>query len=875
MALPFFACVFLAGGSLQPDNLRVEYRANPLGVDVAVPRFSWIDTSSEQNAVQSAYRIEVADSQDLLNSEHPDIWDSGQVNSADSVGIDYNGPALMPGHRYFWKVDVWDGSGESSTSRKFGWWEMGIGTSGWKGQWIGEPTVDVPYFRREFAVDKRIKRARLYATARGLYRATIDGKRVGQGELTPGWTDFKYRLEYETYDVTGLLRRGQNAIGMRLAPGWFSGHVGPSKEIYGTKPQLLAQLQIDYTDGSSETIVTDDSWKAGSGAIRSSDCQTGEVYDGSLDAPGWDKPGFNDSGWSQPTTQALGNQIIAARQSPMVEKIDEIRAKKITEIKPGVFIVDLGQNMVGWCHLNVDGPAGTTVQLRHGEMLDNDGTLYTKNLRGAKATDTFTLGHSGSTSYEPSFTFHGFRYVEITGYPGTPNLNTVRGEVVGSNCPQTGWFDCSDKLVNQLQHNIFWGQRSNYLEVPTDCPQRDERLGWMGDAETFAPSACFNNDIDAFMTKWMHDVDDGQSPQGAFRDVSPAVVVPPAGAPAWADAGVIVPWTVYEAYGDKRMLADNFSFMKKWVDYVDRSNPNHLWINNRNNDYGDWLNVHDETPHELIATAFFANSADIVARTAAVLGEKADAVHYHVLAKAIRGAFMDAFVSPDGAVKGNNQTGYILPLAFGLADEGAGSRHSAMDAKLAAHLVDQIHAHNDHLTAGFVGVGRLNQVLTENGYADVAYKLLLTKTYPSWLYPVTQGATTIWERWDGWTDTKGFQNPGMNSFNHYAMGSVGDWLYQQVGGISVLHDAPASVARPYSRFVIAPNVEPGLSWVKERFDSVVGMVSCSWRTEGDQTVYDIEVPANASADVKLADGNGWFTAHVGGGKYTYTLTSHA
>ena len=435
----------------------------------------------------------------------------------------------------------------------------------------------------------------------------------------------------------------------------------------------------------------------------------------------------------------------------------------------------------------------------------------------------------------------------MTGYPGTFDPGAITGEVVGSNVPKTGSFACSNELVNKLEHNIEWGMRGNYVDIPTDCPQRDERLGWMGDAETFCPTAAFLGDIDGFMTKWTQDVMDSQSADGAFSDVSPDVLKRE-GAPAWADAGVIVPWDVYLAYDDKQLLARNFGAMKAWVDRIDRNNPNHLWLQHRGNDYGDWLNVDDPTPKDLIATAFYANSAEIVCKAARVLGDGAATDHYSDLAAAVKRAFVERYLTPGPNFKlsSDTQTAYVLALAFHMTQFYGSPPFSSVDAlgnDLNSLVMDKRHG---HLSTGFVGVGRLMQALTQTGHADAAYTLLLQTTFPSWLYPVTLGATTIWERWDGYRDDKGFQDPGMNSFNHYAMGAVGDWMYTSVAGIGLDPAIPG-----YKHILIAPKFNRGLTWAKAKFASVHGDIETSWKLIGKKLTLDVMVPANTTATIEL------------------------
>ncbi|AIE84641.1 family 78 glycoside hydrolase catalytic domain [Fimbriimonas ginsengisoli] len=729
-----------------------------------------------------------------------------------------------------------------------------------------QPAYPAPIVTTSIQIPKPVRRARAYVTAKGLYRLLVDGKPVGKSFLTPGWTDYRKRIQYQTYDVTSMLKTGARGVGLVLGDGWYCGHVGlTGGQNYGDKPEGLAQIEVEYRDGTHETFASDSSWKAGTGPILSNDLLMGETYDARV-IPG---------NWKPVETRPVGEIPLVAQRSPTVEKLEELKPRRITEPKPGSFVYDLGQNMVGWARLRVRGKAGDTVQLRFAEMLNPDGTVYTTNLRGAKATDTYTLRGGGTEVYEPSFTFHGFRYVEVTGYPGKPGRGAITGVVVGSNNPKSGTFQCSDQLVNQLQHNIFWGQRGNYLEVPTDCPQRDERLGWMGDAQIFARTACFNNDVAAFLEKWTQDVIDAQSPQGGFSDVSPRMGDQSDGAPAWGDAGVIVPWTVYRCYGDTRLLERSYPAMQAWISYIDSVNPDHIWVKRSNNNFGDWLNVQDDTPREVLATAYFAYSTDLLARSARVIGKLDDAHRYEALRDSIRTAFNDRFVDSEGKIKGDTQTAYVLALAFDLlpphARPGAAQR-------LANHiLIDR----KGHLSTGFVGVGYLNPTLTAMGRSDIAYKLLLNDTYPSWGYSIRQGATTIWERWDGWTQEKGFQNPGMNSFNHYSLGSVGEWMYRTVAGIDMDPVVPG-----YERIVVRPIPGGGMTWGKGSLDSIRGRISTSWRRSGQEFSLAVTVPANTTALVYVptsaresvhADGGRFrrmegeaAVYEVGGGTYRFT-----
>jgi alpha-L-rhamnosidase len=526
--------------------------------------------------------------------------------------------------------------------------------------------------------------------------------------------------------------------------------------------------------------------------------------------------------------------LVAAPDGP-VRMMLELSPSGVKEPKPGHFVFDLGQNMVGWARLKVKGPAGTTVTLKFAEMLNPDGTIYTTNLRGAKCTDYYTLKGGETEIWEPRFTFHGFRYVELTGFPGKPSLDAVRGIVVHSDTPPVGTFECSNPLVNQLYQNIVWGQRGNFLAVPTDCPQRDERLGWMGDAQIFIRTASYNMDVSRFFTKWCQDVEDAQRPDGSFTDVSPFVCCG-SGVAAWGDAGVICPWTVYRVYGDTRILERHYSAGARWIDYLVGTTTNLL---RPAHGYGDWLSIQADTPKDVLATAYFALSTRLMAHFAEVLNKSADEAKYRTLFEQIKSEFNKAYVASDTRIKGNTQTDYVLALAFDLLPP-------EKRAAAASHLVSDISAKGNHLSTGFVGVGHLTPTLTREGHVDVAYQLLLQETFPGWLYSVKNGATTIWERWDGWTGEKGFQDPGMNSFNHYSLGSVGEWLFDTVAGIGLDPKTPA-----YKQIIIRPRPGGGLTFAKAQFQSIHGKIVSDWKIRVGSFLFNIEVPANTAAEVFL------------------------
>jgi alpha-L-rhamnosidase len=700
---------------------------------------------------------------------------------------------------------------------------------------LPDDAAGVRYLRKSFELKPSIQRAVLYATALGLYDVHVNGRRVGDHVLAPDWTDYRKRVRYQAYDVTSLLKPGRNALGALLANGWFSGHIGNgANAFFGKAPALLAQLEVTYTDGRTEKIVTDESWKSQRSPILSSDFMLGEDYDARLELNGWDKPGLDDAKWAAVSVRDESARKLEAQVMEPVREITELKPKTVTEPKPGSWVYDLGQNMVGVVRLRVSAPAGTRITLRHAEMLNSDGTIYTKNLRGAPSVDHYICKGGGVEVWQPRFTFHGFRYVEISGLAGRPGKDAVTGMVITSDTSRTGEFTCSDPRINQLQSNIQWGQRGNYISVPTDCPQRDERLGWMGDAQVFIRTATYNADVAAFFTKWLVDVDDGQSPAGSFSDVNPNTM----GAnsvPAWGDAGVICPWTIYEVYGDKRILEQHLPAMTKWVDYLHLHSKDLIREKDRGNDYGDWLSQGADTPKELIGTAYFAYSTHLLAKSYRAVGNNEGAEKYEKLFQEIKAAFNHRYVAADGRIKGNTQCVYAMALKFELLSD-------KLRAKAAEYLEEDIKAKGGHLSTGFVGVSYLLPVLTQAGKADTAYNLLLQDTFPSWLFSVKHGATTIWERWDGWTPEKGFQDPGMNSFNHYSLGSCGEYLFGGIGGIR-----PASPG--FKTIRIEPIIRDGLTWAKTSYNSIHGKIATAWKRDGSRLTLEVTVPANTTATV--------------------------
>ncbi|MQY57172.1 Bacterial alpha-L-rhamnosidase [bacterium] len=840
---------------LKITNLRCEYLKNPLGIDVVKPRLSWILESSDRGQKQTAYRIIVSSSEENLEKDIGDLWDSGKVESDHTNQIVYDGKELHSRKKCYWKVFVWDNNRIRRESLGDGFWTIGLlAEEEWKGSWISmemdpqflkpeklAPGPPPPWFRKTFTLGKPVKKALVYVTARGIFRLHLNGRQIGKDVFAPEWTDYNTRIQYCTYDVTENLNQGKNSVGAVVGDGWYSGYLGWRKfrGNYGLQNSLFLQLEVEYEDGTSEVVATDKTWRCTDGPIISSDLLMGEHYNARKEMPDWDTPEFDDRDWKSVTVVAKPQTKLVAQPSETVQVKQHIEPVEMTEPKKGVYVFDLGQNIAGWVKLKVRGKAGTKVTLRHAERLNPDGTIYTTNLRDAKAMDSYILKGTGEEIFEPRFTFHGFQYVEVTGFPGIPDKVAVTGCAIYSAAPPAGSFECSNPMVNQLYENLTWSQRGNYISVPTDCPQRDERLGWMGDAQIFIRTGTFNMDVAAFFTKWMRDVADAQSDEGAFPDFAPRlsdkVLMRFESAPAWGDAGIIVPWTVYRVYGDTRIITEHWESMDKWMDFLQEANPDLLRRKKTGNNYGDWLSIKADTPKDLLATAYWAYDAQLMSEMAEAIGNSSEAFYYRKLFQNIREAFQREYVLPDGRIKGETQTGYLLALAMDLVPED-------LQMKSAEHLVENIKQRDGHLSTGFVGAGYLLPVLTQMGYPDVAYRLLLNETFPSWGYSIKQGATTIWERWDGWTEEKGFQDPGMNSFNHYAFGSVGEWLFRFIAGIDLDPEIPG-----YKRIIIRPHPGGGLEYAKAEYNSIHGKIVSGWKLENDQLTMSITIPANTTA----------------------------
>lgn len=695
------------------------------------------------------------------------------------------------------------------------------------------------YFRKTFAAhDKKIKRAHLYTTALGIYQLFVNGWRITEDYLSPGWTDYRKRVYYRTYDVTDRLQNGDNAIGAILADGWYAGYVGggQTRNHYGRKTRLLSQLNIEYEDGTTQVIATGSDWKASTGPILHADLLQGETYDARKEMPGWHSPGFDDAAWRPVIVgDTEVDPIVQAAVSEPVIVFETVKPVSVTEPVRGKYVFNMGQNFAGVVRLHVKGREGQRIQLRHGERLNPNGTIYTTNLRTADATDVYICKGGKEEVWQPHFTFHGFQYVEVSGLNHKPKQDMLTGLALSSDTPLTGTFECSNSMVNKLQSNAVWTQRMNFIDIPTDCPQRDERLGWTGDVQVYVNTACYQNDVQAFFTKWLTDLTDAQRGDGQFPRYAPLRVKDTDGGPAWADAGVICPWTIYKMYGDARILRTHYDAMKSFIAFCENRCTDELLPPEQFHCFGDWLNINDDTPHDVIFMAYFGYSTKLLANIADALDKPEDAAMYNELFERIKDSFNKAYVESDGKIKGDTQTAYVLAIAYDLLDE-------QQQKQAAEHLIRRIEECNSHLSTGFVGTKDLMLALAKIKRNDVAYGLLYNDTFPSWGFTIKHGATSIWERWNGWTPAEGFADPGMNSFAHYSFGAVCQWIFENIGGIKT--DDPG-----FRTIIIHPQPDDKLTWAKTSYRSIRGSIVSNWEIRSGRFVLDVTIPPNTTATV--------------------------
>ncbi len=1021
--------VLVATVKAAPIHLRIDALESPLGIETPHPTFSWQSNAKTPNWMQSAYEILVATDVKNLGPSKADVWDSGRINSSESVDIVYAGVELRSQQRYVWEVRVWDDKGRQTTSAP-AWFETGLlNVSDWKAEWItranpaaeqelnavrwiwlpnsnpmavpsgtsahflyhlhldGTPEAaslhvlargqfiarvngqvtghhdqwgafdreeiafllrpgdneieldvlshraDVPsntspsalaasirithadgkeerivtneqwqarstpygtwqnaqvvgplslpfgigtdrrqaipgpdriatdasLLRKNFNVDSPIRSARLSITALGAYQAFINDKSVAPNTLlAPGWTDFHKRVLYQTYNVTSLLSHGANTLGVLLGGGWYSSPMTWTGFRYTPGPNLLrAQLDLTLADGTHQTIVTDPSWHTAPAPVTFSEIYGGESYDARLAQQSWDMPDFDAADWTPAVTatQPDSGMLINAQPDLSINTAITLHPVKLdpaNDVHPTIY--DMGQNMVGNVRIHVRGPRGTVVRLRYAERLNPDGSIYTENLRNADATDTYALSGNGAETWTPAFTFHGFRYVELsylgTSPPTPPTLATIDGLVFNSlPAKPSVRLTSSSETLNKMNALGAWGQRGNFVSIPTDCPQRDERLGWMGDAGVFWRTGTYNFDIDAFTHKFMLDVTDAQTAAGAFTDVSPNVLGPNPGAPGWGDAGVFVPYAAWLQYGDATLVERSWPAMERWMAFILSNNPNYIRRNALGNNYADWLAPDQNTPKDLIATAYWALIAREMVEMATALHRTADIDKYQYQYDQITAAYRTAFVRRDGSVAGNTQTAYLATIFTGIEP-------SSLRANMVDRLVRDIEAHGNHLTTGFLGTPFLMFVLDENSHSDLAFRLLLEDTYPSWGYMVKKGATTWWERWNGDTG-----DPAMNSYNHYAFGSVMAWVYSRAAGIDTDARGPG-----YHHLTIQPHFDPALPQLHIEYDSAYGVIVSDWQESGHR--FAITIPANTTATVRLPKNK---TERIGSGTHVYII----
>jgi alpha-L-rhamnosidase len=1003
---------------LHVSYLRCEYKVDPIGIDTNHPRLGWVlesHSSKERNQIQTAYQILVSSSQENLEKNISDFWDSGKIISEQQNQIDYAGKKLRSNIECWWKVKVWDEHIIDSDWSKPSRWTMGLlNKSDWKASWVrsgikekitpgsiefsankdswiwfplietkngkgigkyyfsksfkindlnkilsaqilitadeyfkfylnkkfigksddkifswtrpkllnllpqiikgknsigveasnsylekpglaakllieykngrkkiisadidwkctdsgsknwleeksddgkwinasvtakmGEMPWRIPkkdlvlppsvYLRKEFHLKKNIKKAFVFVSALGLYKAFVNGVSISDDRLMPGWTDYNKRVYYNSYDLSGNLKKGKNCLGIILADGWYAGYIGWEKrrEYYGKNPHVILQLELTFEDGTREIICTDKSWSAMQGPLLEADLLMGETYDAKKELPGWCEAGIKNSTAGRAAVSKINIELNSYPGIP-IRKTKELLPIKISEPKKGIFIFDLGLNIAGCVRLKIDGRKTDKIILRFGEMLDEGGNLYTENIRMARAADTYFTKGEAVEIWEPSFTYHGFRYVEVSNYPENPPSDLITGIVFHADLPVTGTFQCSNKKLNKLFENIFWSQRANFMDIPTDCPQRDERLGWAADAVDFVRTASFNMETSAFYTKWLTDLNDAQETNGAYPAIAPKpeLGVGPlySGAAGFADAGIITPYYLYKFYNDVSILKKCYKNMQLFLDYLESNK-----FTRPGPGYGDWLSVNADTPQELIDAAFFAFDAKLMVEISLLINKKDEADHYKKLYEKVKKYFNENFVSKDGSIKSGTQTSYVLPLYFELLDE-------KIEKKSFNFLIADLEKRNRHISTGFIGLTYLFPVLTKFGRSDIVYKLLLNESFPSWLNMINNGATTMWERWDSWTPENGFFDPLMNSFNHTSLGVIGEWFYTGIGGIN-------SEGPGFKKIIIKPQIGGNLTFAKTAYDSINGKIISDWKIKNEELILKVTIPINTSAKI--------------------------
>ncbi len=799
-------------GPRAPTGLRCEYLVNPLGIDTPLPRFSWVLAHSEREQGQSAYEVIVSS---RAGAETGDCWASGKVESKDSIQVAYAGKALTGGSSYFWKVRYWDREGRPSPFSQVARFDMGLlAREDWQGIWIGGKNQ----LRKEFEIPQSVVRARAYVCGLGYYELRLNGRKVGRNVLDPAWTTYDKRVLYITYDVTRFLRPGKNAVAVMLGRGWFK------------STALLLQMNIELEGGEKVVVVSDESWKGNDGPVIKDSIYDGETY-ARLEAVGWDRPKYDDDKWAAAGRVAGPKGVLSSQMMPPIQVVDTIVPLTVLSPKPGVYVYDMGQNFSGWARLRVQGPPGTAVKLRFAELVYEDGMINQENLRGARAEDVYILKGEGEEVWEPRFTYHGFRYVELTGYPGVPTIKTIRGRVVHTAVEPVGSFSCSKPILNSLQRIIVWGQKTNLHSIPTDCCQRDERMGWMGDAQGTAEEAIYNFDMAAFYTNFLRDIRDVQDEEGMITDTVPHIWGSRPADPAWGTAYPLIAWYVYRYYGDKRILEDHYEGIKKYVEFL-RSRAEDGLV--KFSHYGDWVAV-EKPPGSIVSSFYYYYDVQILSEMAAVLGKETEAKTYRDLAARIKTAFHQEYFDPKtGSYANGTQTANALPLFLDMVPK------SVRGAVWGNLFNDIVYKHDSHLTTGIIGTKYIMELLTNSGTSDLAYDIATKTSYPSWGYMIENGATTLWELWQL------RQGPSMNSHNHPMFGSVGSWLYKALAGINL---APESVG--FERIRITPQIVRDLRHAAGSTRTVRGEVWSSWSRDARTVRLEIRIPVGSEAEVVI------------------------
>lgn len=857
----------LASAQVSVGSLKVNRLSEPQGISPdKAPTLSWVLSSKEHGTVQTAYEVEVS-------SGGRQVWASGRVESDNSAFVTYEGP-LSPDTRYNWTVRVWDNHGK--VSRKCaGSWTTGLRPEDWQAKWVGKVGELTPFkLRGALKASRPVRRATAYISAHGLYEASLNGQRIGEDLLTPGWTSYGKRLQYQAYDVTKMLRSGINEVMATVTPGWYCGGMNwgnPEKRFrYGDDMFLIFQINVEYMDGGKDVLVSDESWEISPCEVTFANIYDGQTIDHTV-----------QDDWQAAEAYLLPCDALVPTVNEPVRRRMSLRPVRVMTTPKGEKVLDFGQNIVGWERVRLQGAAGDVVKVRHAEVLDEKGNFYTVNLRQAKATSTYVLRGGQPEFFEPAMTFYGFRYICVEGVSGELNPDDFEAVAISSGFEDIGHFACSNETINRLQSNIEWSFHDNFVDVPTDCPQRDERLGWTGDAQVFFRTASFLGDVDSFFDKWLADLAADQREDGRIPRVIPDTFPDSRSrtdATGWADCCTIIPWNHYQAYGDISVLEDQYPSMKAWVDLCISRASGTGWLLREGEHYGDWLfwsknNDRDGqsavTSKDLIAQCFFANSLRIVAESAKLLGEKRDAAYYEEVLGKVRKAYMDEYVTPNGLISSNTQTAYVLALRFHMIP-------SVMNARAVERLVANIASYGNHMTTGFLGTPYICEVLTDNGRSDVAYKLLLQDSCPSWIYPVNMGATTIWERWDSMGKDGRIPDNGMNSFNHYSFGAIGDWLYRSAVGIR-------ETSPGYKTIRIQPHTGGGFGWMEASTVTPYGKVYAKWTAQNDDlTSLEVEIPVNTTAEVLLpafasrvvrCDDRSVKATQVPGGMLSYRLGS--